>query len=79
MRIIPGRKYMWHAITVNAGNDFCNPECIPAMWNARDFMKIVGDDPSGLLENGLMWRVSEKKSKKYIFIMQEYDTIGCEY
>ena len=22
---------MWHAIAVNASNDFCNPECIPAM------------------------------------------------
>ena len=27
------------AVTVNAGNDFCNPEWIPAMWNAEDFYK----------------------------------------
>ena len=44
------------------------------------FMKIVGADPSGRMEMELMWRVLDKNnSKKYIFIMQEYDIIGCEY
>ena len=30
---------MRRAVTVNAGNDFCNPEWIPAMWHAADFYK----------------------------------------